>query len=69
MIFSGEEEGNEHNNLYHINVFGQQTVNAVLQFVPSEVIFLNQYYFVVVLSRYFIKKVMNLFFSLFTFEI
>lgn len=35
--FSTDQEGTEHNGFFHVNVFGQQTVDAVLQFVPSEV--------------------------------
>jgi len=27
----------EHNSLYHVNILGQQTVNAILQFNPTEV--------------------------------
>ena len=39
VVFPDNADKNavEHNGLYHVNILGQQTVNAILQFNPTEV--------------------------------
>jgi len=34
----------EHNSLYHVNILGQQTVNAILQFNPTEVRYIQLFW-------------------------